>query len=81
MRHGEGNAGAISGFLVGCVAGLVIGSALGVLFAPHKGSDSRERLRRKIVVVKANGKKSDCGEGAETESKAKPDGASAIEEN
>ncbi len=41
-RHSDD--GTVS-FLVGCIAGLVVGGALGVLLAPHRG----EITRRKIV--------------------------------
>ena len=36
-----------SGIVLGLLAGAAIGSLLGVLFAPEKGSETRKRVRRK----------------------------------
>lgn len=36
-----------SGIVLGLLAGAAIGSILGVLFAPEKGSETRKRVRRK----------------------------------
>ena len=44
--HGNG-AGKFVGFLVGCLGGLVIGWALGVLLAPHRGDITRRKVARK----------------------------------
>jgi len=35
------------GFAVGCAAGLVIGAAVGMLMAPHRGDITRRRLVRR----------------------------------
>lgn len=34
-------------FLIGCLAGVVIGAALGVLMAPHRGDITRRKIVRR----------------------------------
>jgi gas vesicle protein len=43
------NAG--SGFLIGFVAGSIIGLSVGFLFAPRPGEETREILKEKAVEV------------------------------
>ena len=40
--------GRAGSFLEGLLTGLVVGSALGVLFAPHRGDITRRKIRRKV---------------------------------
>ena len=35
------------GFLLGCLAGVVCGAALGILMAPHRGDITRRKLVRR----------------------------------
>jgi len=46
MAKQSNNTGII-GFLVGLLSGLVVGSALGLLFAPHRGDVTRRKIRRR----------------------------------
>lgn len=39
------------GIIVGALAGLAAGALIGVLFAPEKGSDSREMIAKKSTDV------------------------------
>lgn len=41
-----------SGIVLGLLAGAAIGSLMGVLFAPEKGSDTRKRVRRTAEGLK-----------------------------
>jgi gas vesicle protein len=41
-----------SGFLVGLLAGAAVGAALGILFAPEKGSVTRKKIRNKAEKIK-----------------------------
>ena len=34
-------------FLLGCLAGMVLGAALGILMAPHRGDITRRKLARR----------------------------------
>ncbi len=34
----------LTGFLLGCLAGIVLGAALGILAAPHRGDITRRKL-------------------------------------
>ena len=40
------------GFLAGCIAGIVVGGALGMLMAPHRGDISRRKIVRKAEQTK-----------------------------
>lgn len=53
-RYNPGNSsgGRLTGFLVGCCAGLVVGSALGVLLAPHRGDITRRKITRAAEETK-----------------------------
>ena len=39
-------------FLAGCLAGLVIGGALGLLLAPHRGDITRRKITRRAGETK-----------------------------
>jgi len=41
-----------AGFLVGCLAGMVVGAAVGVLMAPHRGDITRRKLARRAEETK-----------------------------
>ena len=48
-----GNTGnQLVGFLAGCVAGIVVGGALGMLMAPHRGDITRRKIARKAEQTK-----------------------------
>lgn len=40
--------GQLESFALGLLTGLVAGSALGVLLAPHRGQITRKKIRRKV---------------------------------
>jgi len=42
----------VAGFLVGCLAGMVVGAAVGVLLAPHRGDITRRKLARRAGETK-----------------------------
>ena len=42
----------ILSFLAGCLAGLVIGGALGLLLAPHRGDITRRKITRQAGETK-----------------------------
>ena len=44
---GRDSGGTVLGFLAGCVAGLFLGAALGVLMAPHRGDITRRKIVRR----------------------------------
>ena len=44
--------GQVSGFLVGCLAGMVVGAAVGILMAPHRGDITRRKLARRASETK-----------------------------
>ncbi|MBD06097.1 MAG: YtxH domain-containing protein [Candidatus Latescibacterota bacterium] len=47
MRHyGRDTGTSLNGFLLGCLAGIVMGAALGILMAPHRGDITRRKLVR-----------------------------------
>lgn len=46
------NRDSIGAFGIGLVAGALVGLALGVLYAPHKGSVTRELIKEKAEDVK-----------------------------
>jgi gas vesicle protein len=48
IHHQEETAAQVGSFLMGCLTGLVIGCALGVLLAPHRGEVTRRKLRRRV---------------------------------
>ena len=41
-----------AGFVVGCLAGMVVGAAVGVLLAPHRGDITRRKLARRAGETK-----------------------------
>lgn len=43
---GNSSSGRLTGFVIGCCAGFVVGSALGVLLAPHRGDITRRKITR-----------------------------------
>ncbi|MCY3762127.1 MAG: YtxH domain-containing protein [Gemmatimonadetes bacterium] len=43
---GNRSGGRLTGFVIGCCAGFVVGSALGVLLAPHRGDITRRKITR-----------------------------------
>lgn len=45
--HGLNDRGALLGFAVGCLAGVVVGAAVGILLAPHRGDITRRKLARR----------------------------------
>ena len=50
MQHESGSS-AVS-FLAGCLAGIVIGGALGMLMAPHRGDITRRKIVRQAGDAK-----------------------------
>ncbi|MDP6984183.1 MAG: YtxH domain-containing protein [Candidatus Latescibacteria bacterium] len=47
VRHyGRDTGTSLNGFLLGCLAGIVMGAALGILMAPHRGDITRRKLVR-----------------------------------
>ena len=42
-----------AGFLVGLFSGAALGAAIGILYAPEKGSETREKLKEKALDVKS----------------------------
>ena len=51
--HSGGNSNSqLVGFLAGCVAGIVVGGALGMLMAPHRGDITRRKIARKAEQTK-----------------------------
>ena len=46
-QSNDSSNGPCVGFLGGCFAGMVIGVALGVLMAPHRGDITRRKIARK----------------------------------
>jgi len=39
--------GQMAGFMVGCLADMVVGAAVGILMAPHRGDITRRKLARR----------------------------------
>lgn len=77
----DGYSGMVSVFFVGCMAGVVIGGALGLLLAPQKGEVSRQQIRRKIKLVKPITKQGGEGDWIELESNVDTSGADSAEKN
>ncbi len=48
----DGSNSQVVGFLSGCVAGLVIGGAIGLLMAPHRGDITRRKIARRAEETK-----------------------------
>ena len=48
----ESTSSQLVGFLAGCVAGLAIGGALGLLMAPHRGDITRRKIVRRAGQTK-----------------------------
>ena len=48
----DGSNSQLVGFLSGCVTGLVIGGAIGLLMAPHRGDITRRKIARKAEETK-----------------------------
>ncbi len=42
----------VVGFLLGLVSGLLLGTALGMLFAPHRGDVTRRKLQRRAAELR-----------------------------
>ncbi len=51
-RKDDQSGGAVVAFLIGCLTGIVCGSTLGVLWAPHSGRITRRKLGRKLGEAK-----------------------------
>ena len=49
---GKNSGGRLTGFVIGCCAGFVVGSALGVLLAPHRGDITRRKITRAAEETK-----------------------------
>ncbi len=47
-RAGSGGIGQLGNFALGLMTGLIAGSVLGVLLAPHRGQITRKKIRRKV---------------------------------
>jgi gas vesicle protein len=47
-RQPSSNGAIAAGFVIGCAAGIICGSLLGVLYAPHSGKITRRKLGRKL---------------------------------
>jgi gas vesicle protein len=50
--HPRSDSDQLATFLAGCLAGLVVGAALGVLLAPHRGDITRRKLARRAGQTK-----------------------------
>jgi hypothetical protein len=42
----------LTGFLLGLLGGFLVGSVLGVLYAPHRGDITRRKIRRRAEDLK-----------------------------
>ena len=51
-HSGGDSSSQLVGFLAGCIAGIVVGGALGMLMAPHRGDISRRKIVRKAGQTK-----------------------------
>ena len=52
-NHSGGNdSNQLVGFLAGCIAGIGVGGALGMLMAPHRGDITRRKIARKAEQTK-----------------------------
>lgn len=49
---GKSSSDRLTGFVIGCCAGFVVGSALGVLLAPHRGDITRRKITRAAEETK-----------------------------
>ena len=47
-RAGSGGIGQLGNFALGLMTGLIAGSVLGVLLAPHRGGITRKKIRRRM---------------------------------
>ena len=48
IQSGRGSGSQVAGFVVGCLAGLAVGAAVGMLLAPHRGDITRRKLVRRV---------------------------------
>jgi len=48
----EDESGHVGSFLAGCLTGMLIGAALGVLMAPHRGEITRRKIARRAGETK-----------------------------
>ena len=51
-RRSRDGSGVLPGFLVGCLAMLVLGAVLGLLLAPQRGEVTRRRIRRRAGAAR-----------------------------
>ena len=52
MWNTKEEADQVGSFLLGCMTGLIAGVTLGLLTAPHRGTITRRKIKRKIEDAK-----------------------------